>query len=280
MKKYIVLSLIFIGGFMLVGVVGAAIAAVQDAANRASTSCNLKFIALSTIKTADDNYGLMPFASLPNPDVSPDRRLSWMVAILPNMTQEPLYQRFDLREPWDSEKNLPAAHTQVRSFICPSASFSSAVACSSLPSALSSSYYTSYVGISGVGQNAAFLPLGDPNCGFFGHERRARFPQDISDGTSQTILLIETSDRNGPWAAGDVPTLRFIDPEVQPLIGRDAPFGILHAPGWYWRKSSYPVHAQVALGDGSVRNLTPAIDPRTLAAAATIAGHDVLGSDW
>src|SRR5207248_11090819 len=117
-------------------------------------------------------------------------------------------------------------------------------------------------------------------CGFFGHERRAHYPRDITDGTSQTILLIETADRNGPWAAGDVPTLRHIDPDVHPQIGRDAPFGLSPVPGWYWRKSSYPVGAHVALGDGSVRSVSPSIDPRTLAAAATIAGHDNLGNDW
>ncbi len=281
MKKYIVLALLGVGGFMLAGAIGAVIAGVQDAANRASSQCSLKSIALATIKTADDHEGLMPSASFPNPYASPDRRLSWMVAILPNIEQRPLYERFDLTEPWDSEKNLPASRTQVRSFLSPGASApAAALACGAVPSGMASSYSTSYVGISGVGQQAAFLPLGDPRCGAFGHERQAHYPTDFADGTSQTLLVIETGDRIGPWAAGNLPTLRFIDPRTNPQIGRDAPFGLSQAPGWYWRRSAYPVNAQAALADGSVRSISSSIDPRTLAAAATIAGSDTLGSDW
>jgi hypothetical protein len=281
MKKYIILLLVAVAVFILFGLGSALVCNVNDAANRASDGCNLKQIALATINTADSNNGVMPQATIPNSSLAPNQRLSWLVAILPNMDNRPLYLQINLAESWQSETNLPVAQRHFSNFLCPSAQPQGlAPGCSSLPSHLKTSFVTSYVGVAGVGPNAAFLPEGHPRCGGFGHDRRTLYPDSFTDGVSQTILIIETAHENGPWAAGHWPTLREIDLEEASPVGLDAPFGHRRTSTLFWRRSSHCEGTHAALGDGSVRWIANTVDAKTLAAAATIAGGEILGEDW
>jgi prepilin-type processing-associated H-X9-DG protein len=88
---------------------------------------------------------------------------------------------------------------------------------------------TFYVGIAGLGSNAAELLLSDPSCGFFGYERRIT-PDDVPRGTSYTMMACETTWQNGPWARGGFATVRGLDPNGLPYTGGGRPFGGLH-PG-------------------------------------------------
>jgi hypothetical protein len=277
------LAIFAVTAFMLFGVLGLATCRIQEAANKASCQNNLKQITLATIKTADDDNGRFPLATMPHPTEPPYRRLSWMLAIYRNMECSPVYNGFDKEQSWESERNLPHSHQRIKSYICPGGIIpKTALACGGADWAPtpSSVYVTHYVGISGVGQNAAFLPLSDPHCGAFGHERRAHYPTSFTDGRSQTMLIIETADRNGPWAAGDVPTLRYVDPDLNTQVGRNAPFGRSHSPAWAWRPDPATLHATAGMADGSVRRFSSSTTPSVIAAAATIAGDDLLGSDW
>ena len=75
-----------------------------------------------------------------------------------------------------------------------------------------------YVGLTGIGKDAAFLPRGDPLPGVFGFGRVTR-PQDISDGASTTLMVIESSDLRGVWVAGGEATVRGVDPAKRPYLG-------------------------------------------------------------
>ncbi len=283
MRKYIYLGLLGVGRFLLLGLVSAAVACAREAAWRAHDQCNLKQITLATLKTADDHDGLMPFASVPASDYSPPHRLSLFVELLPNLERQPLYRSFDRTKPWDAPENAEAVRTRVQSFLCPAsagAMSSARLACASLPSSLDGAYHTSYVALSGVGLHSASLPVGDPACGAFGHNRQARYPKDFTDGVSQTIFFIETACDCGPWAAGGPATLRYVDPDVSTQLGDWAPFGRDHMARWGLVTSGTSYSTSLSLGDGSVRALYPGISARTLAAAATIAGAEILGEDW
>jgi prepilin-type processing-associated H-X9-DG protein len=261
MRKYIELALWAVAGCLVFGLIFTAVAHMRERENREACQNNVKQISLATIKTAEDANGSFPLATMPHPTEPPNRRLSWMLKACWNMYCDSVrVNDFDIHKPWDSETNLPLSQHPIQSFICRGAP------------ERSSGYMTHYVGISGVGQNAAFLPLDDPRCGAFGHERRAQYPRDFSDGLAQTILIIETADRNGPWAAGDVPTLRYFDPGVTVQIGRDAPFGRSHGGS--------TIIATVGFADGSVRSVPATIDSRILAATVTIAGGDRLDNEW
>jgi hypothetical protein len=93
------------------------------------------------------------------------------------------------------------------------------------------------------------------------------------------MVLLETSAGLGPWSSGGAATVRSIDLDDTPLVGEDRPFGRVHRMERI-RFASVPNSAMAAILDGSVREISHTISADSLAAAATIAGGDVLGNDW
>src|SRR5262245_60935755 len=91
---------------------------------------------------------------------------------------------------------------------------------------------TTYVGMAGLGPDAATLPVKDRRCGLFGYERRIRLA-DVTDGHNSTVAVVETAADIGPWAAGGRSTLRSIDPDERPYVGEERPFGRVHRPHWH-----------------------------------------------
>jgi prepilin-type processing-associated H-X9-DG protein len=125
-----------------------------------------------------------------------------------------------------------------------------------------------YVGIAGLGVDAPRLPSKHPRAGVFGYDRATRI-EDITDGTNQTMMLIETARDHGPWTAGGPSSVRGVDPATRPYIGRNRPFGGYHPGG-----------ANVAFADGSVRFLRGSIDPDVFEALSTIARGEHLPTAW
>src|SRR5262249_10441649 len=85
----------------------------------------------------------------------------------------------------------------------------------------------SYVGMAGLGKDAALLPLSNPRAGVFAYDRKTKF-EDVTDGHSTTIMVIETNFENGPWGAGGFSTVRGIDLEGPAYLGAAGQFGSLH----------------------------------------------------
>jgi prepilin-type processing-associated H-X9-DG protein len=188
------------------------------------------------------------------PGATPEDRLSWMVAALPYLEHESLYQQFDLEKGYAG--NLPAAQTAVRTFLCPASK-----------DVGTGDAVTHYVALSGIGRDAATRAAGAAGNGFMGYDRRTSLDM-ITDGTSNTIALIETRSGLGPWARGGPSTLRGFDPAGPSLQGDQPPFG------------GHPDGMHAAMADGSVRFLPSSIDPKRLAAAVTIAGGEPVDPGW
>ena len=169
-----------------------------------------------------------------------------MVALMPHLEQSALYERFDLQKGYAG--NLPAARTGVRTFLC-----------STAREGTTGDAVTHYVAMSGIGHAAAGQPAGAAGNGFMGYDRLTSAAM-ITDGTSNTIALMETRVGLGPWGRGGSSTLRGFDPDV-PLFG-------IHSLGFL-----------TAMADGSVRFLPSSIDPKRLAAAITIAGGEPVDLD-
>jgi prepilin-type processing-associated H-X9-DG protein len=187
------------------------------------------------------------------PGTTPGERLSWLVALLPYLEQDPLSRQFDVEKGYAG--NLPAARTRIKTFLCPSAKEAETV-----------DAVTHYVAMSGIGYAAAGQPAGAAGNGFMGYDRLTSAAM-IKDGTSNTIALMETRSSLGPWARGGASNLRGFDPADVPLHGDQRPFGG-HAGG---------MHA--AMADGSVRFIRSSIEPKNLAAAITIAGGEPVNLD-
>jgi prepilin-type processing-associated H-X9-DG protein len=201
--------------------------------------------------------GQVPPGTLDLPGTPPDLRLSWVVDVLPGMDQHrqntmELFGRIDRGKPFLAEPNQQVAATPVVALVCPQ----------DPPAASGGAAVTSYVGIGGVGSDAAALPVGDPRAGAFRYDSATPFER-ITDGISQTLLFAETRNEVGPWLRGGFATVRGLNdaPDAIPLVGGQ--FG-----------GYFPSGANFALCDGSVRLFTPRTDPRVLSALATIAGKE------
>jgi prepilin-type processing-associated H-X9-DG protein len=202
-----------------------------------------------------EDFKAFPPGTAPNDALPPERCLSWICLILPYLEPDAatgdkdsskrvgreaqIFQRINFGEAWDADANRAAVETRLRVCLCPSWSD---------PSARNSAK-TTYVGIAGVGRNAATIPdfhppllaPKDPNVGIFGYDRWTR-RGDVTAGLGYTMMVVETMRENGPWAQGGQATVRGIDPDDNPPIGFGRPFGGLHPGG---------VH--VLFADGSVR---------------------------
>jgi hypothetical protein len=193
---------------------------------------NLKQIALAFYNYADSTNG-----QLPRDIADKDGKvlLSWRVQILPQFDQDELYKKFKLDEPWDSKDNRELVEKMPEFYSSPRV-------------VVKKKGFTVYQGFAGAG--ALFEP-----------GKKLTFPASIPDGTSNTILAVESS-MAVPWTKpADVP---FDEKKDLPDIGK-----------------AYGGKPLAALCDGSVRTLNlKTITPATLKAAITIAGGEILGPDW
>lgn len=190
----------------------------------------------------------------------PDDRLSWVVAVLPGLDQrrvpsEQLLGAIDRTKPWNDDTNQRAARTRVTVLLCPESTPDTPPGAPAV---------TCYVGIGGLGANAATLPVESPRAGAMRYDTPTPFDR-ITDGLSQTLLFGESRNEVGPWLRGGFATVRGLDdaPGVLPLIGTGGQFG-----------GYFPDAANFALCDGSVRPFSPRVEPRVLYGLATIAGKD------
>lgn len=119
---------------------------------------------------------------------------------------------------------------------------------------------THFVGMAGVGHDAATLACDHPRAGIFGENRVTR-PADVLDGLSHTMFIVGVQQDVGAWAAGGRATMRAFTQE--PYI--NGPDGI---------GSGEPDGMTVLMADGSVRFVSRKTSPEIIRQLATIAdGH-------
>jgi hypothetical protein len=231
---------------------------VRDRSLRVECQDHLRRIGLAVAAHVQENKAF-PRGAVPNADLPPEKRLSWIAGLLPYLASdsadgkpfEALDERIDRRAAWDAPSNQQALDTPFPAFLCPA----------------NPDYNprqrpgrTSYVGLSGIGPDAAALPKTSPRAGILGYERTVT-PDDLAAGSSYTMFATETAKDNGAWLAAGFATLREINPRQEHLIGPGRPFGGLHRGGLY-----------VLWADGSARWLADAVPPDDFRAQCTLAG--------
>jgi prepilin-type processing-associated H-X9-DG protein len=192
---------------------------------------NLKQIIIA-LYDYHDAYGSFPPAYIADKNGRPMH--SWRVLILPFLEQKPLYDLYDLNEPWDGPNNRKLADVCVSIFNCP--------ADNEEPSTM-----TSYLAV--VGPNTAW-PGSQPTC-----------IMDFTDGTSNTLLLVEVANSGIHWMEPrDLHVLQMA-PTVNPAAGQGV-------------SSLHPGGANAAFADGSVRFLPDNTSPEQLRAMLTRSGGE------
>jgi len=216
-------------GAMATGLLLPAVQKVREAAARTQDANNLKQLAIAMHNyAAAAGKGFPPAAIC---DAAGKPLLSWRVALLPYLEANDLYKQFNLNESWDSPHNRRLSALMPAVYATPAA----------LPT-LGETHYRVFVG------NGAVLD----------QDRSTRLAQ-ITDGTSNTLLIVETAD-SVPWTKPD---------------------GIAYDPkGPLPRFASFYGGAFLAaFADGSVRTLRADLPEATLRALITRAGGEPVNPD-
>jgi hypothetical protein len=201
----------------------------SEAGRRNQCTNNLKQIVLALWNYHDVHKG---FPAIANFDKQGKPLLSWRVHILPFLEQDKLYKEFHLDEPWDSAHNKPLIERMPDVYRCPSMK-------------RSLKGQTTYLGP--VGANMMFT--GTPE---------TLAIKDVTDGTSNTIFLVDADDAHAViWTKPE-------DWEIKPDQILKALLG--HHPGGFL----------AAFADGSVHFLPQTIDANTLHALFTRNGGEVV----
>ncbi len=254
-----------------------AVQQAREAARRVQCKNNLRQIALA-LHNYHDRSGSFPPSSVadgPGLDIG---WWSWVVRVLPELDQQPLYARLDLNEDiWaNCHKYRPYTSIQLAVLLCPSDPHGERVYESDVDCAGGEAYaLTNYLACRGSTRDL-------PGNGVFPDVNRVTRVRDIRDGTSQTLLLgerpAEPSAYWGWWATGFGFDSRGLGESVldasEGLHAGDLTGGtdLLH----YW--SAHSDGAHFALCDGSVRFVSYSIDGQMFLALGSRDGGEVAGS--
>jgi prepilin-type processing-associated H-X9-DG protein len=262
---------------MALGAVGTAVLAVgvvlvivfhlRAVSQRAECVNHLRQLGMGINRYAEAHNGEFPPGTVPNASLEPERRLSWMAAVLPFLTEgaaagtkqpaekkwRALAGKLDLERAWDDPANAEAAGVNVPAYLCPALA---------RPDPLRRPGLTTYVGLAGIDPDAARLPKKDRRAGVFGYDRVIT-RQDVTAGISFTMMVVETTRDLGPWVAGGPATVRGLAPDETRYVGTGGPFGGLHPDG-----------ANVLWVDASVRFVKDTVAPEVFRSQATLAGAE------
>jgi hypothetical protein len=203
----------------------------REAAWRKQCRSNLSRIA-QAMRNYHDTYGSFPPAVTYSADGKPMH--SWRVLLLPFLNERPLYSQYNMNEPWNSHWNSQLLSRMPKVYACPSAP-------------------------PGTGETHYAVPVGAKT--MFPPERAVSI-REIIDGTSNTIMVLESHGSNLNWMAPVDMTVSAGVPGAQPAV-----FSSLHTGGFH-----------VSLADGAVRYLSYDVaTPQMLDAMLSRDGGEIVG---
>lgn len=172
---------------------------------------------------------------------------SWRVELLPYLDHAPLRNRYDATVTWDMLPNAVLAEQKVEPLICPG---------NYRPRDAARRYWTAYAGVIG------------PHT-FFAEDGSIRTFEDVTDGTSHTIAVVESCGARIVWTEPRDLQLSALKlgvnlPGAQPGTSRGV-ISSCHQGGGF-----------VLFADGTVRFVHPSIAPGLLMDLLTADGGEVL----
>ncbi len=229
-----------------------AVQQAREAARRTQSKNNLKQMGLA-LHNYHDVHQKFP-AGVIDGQENPEDSLSWCAEILPYLDQAQLYNKLAMKQPRDDDANKEVGETALQVFENPSAT----------PVELDDGLARAdYAGVAGLGKDGPEKKVKDKGAGIFAYRRATRIA-DITDGTSNTIMVGEVNKKRGPWIQGGKSTIRpFVK---QPYINGEDGWGGNHTGGAFF-----------LLADGTVRFISENINAETMEALVTIQGGETLG---
>lgn len=210
-----------------------AVQAARDAARRAACTNNMKQLGLAMHIFHDTNKHFPGYEHPEHPELQP---CSWRVQMLPYLEQDHVYRQYDRTKPWDSPANIILEAMIGNSYKCPSN-----------PAQDTDSDYLTLVG---------------PNCVF--QEKGHTSIQDITDGTSNTMMIVESVNSGIHWM------------EPRDLAAQHAQVVSVDSMG-HGLRSHHRGVVNVTFCDGSVRSISADIDPVVLQNLSTHNGGEDVG---
>ena len=287
---------------LLIGLLLPAVQKVREAAARLTCANHLKQAGLALHQFAADRGAFPPGAvsgPFPEAGVATDAVHGCWPFLLPFLDQPALSRAYRWDVDFFDRANQPAVATQLKVLQCPAAEPDRVVDAGHRGGAFANGgrgACTDYGPVQGVGPGLTVLGLIDLAANYDGAlpENIMTRLADITDGTSNTLLVAEDTGRPQLWQAGrPVPeAFAFGGPwasnaNAVVIRGSSADGGTVHGPCGInctndrQPYSFHPGGANVLFADGSVHFLSAAIDIRVLAALATRAGGEAVpAGDW
>jgi prepilin-type N-terminal cleavage/methylation domain-containing protein/prepilin-type processing-associated H-X9-DG protein len=275
---------------ILIGLLLPAVQKVRAAAARLQCSNNLKQIGLALSSYESANRFFPPGRTTVNPVVS------WTAIVMPYYEQDNAYKLYNFNLDWNNPANYAAIRIQMKIFNCPSVPmqprFDTTIAAQPACGDYSSvNAIKNFVGINCFGL-VGITNVDDPRIvGAMIRDHPSRIA-DITDGTSNTILVAEDAGRPQLYAAAGQAIAPgkeggWADPNAAFSIDGSYPDGTVPGPcsmNCTNNSEVYSFHtsgANMVFADGSVHFINANISLCNLAKLVTRGGGEVVNaSDW
>lgn len=261
---------------MLVALLLPAVQASREAARRSHCASNLRQLGVGMLMYHDATHAFPPGLLDRKTGAKPKaRQLSWNVFLLPYIEEQNVHALFNMNAAFNSAENRQAAGTIISVFLCPSTANLAADRKGLTTGDLNNN------GVWNTGDDLAFTDYGG-NFGFSGLDKpymngvllyeRTVALQQISDGSSRTILVYEDTGRgaafDGQWANGEN------------IFDQSGPINDRSLPSYRWQDneiwSDHPQGANLLFCDGSVHFVNEQVELSTLAALCTRASEETI----
>jgi prepilin-type N-terminal cleavage/methylation domain-containing protein/prepilin-type processing-associated H-X9-DG protein len=276
---------------ILIGLLLPAVQKVRAAAARMSCQNNMKQVGLAIHNRASALGGIVTGQN------TNGRIAYWGALILPEIEQGTVAAIYDYTKSFSDPVNRPTAQVQIKTYLCPAVPKAGRTSTIPGPAQAAVSDYSGVYGVSPLMWTATPATLTSPYPGQTAVRGvfiqtlnlRTRF-EEITDGTSNTLLFVEMAGRPDKYA-GRTNTGTTVPSYSAWVADNSANLTGWNADGTARGRcmvncsnnvSPYSFHdggANVCLVDGSVRFVRDSIQAETFAAMCTMAAGEVVNLD-